>query len=303
MNAIRSVRIYVSERCNARCPNCFNREKRKDGIINIQFFENLCRYFSLNKVRIMKIMGGEPTLHPLFGPLMQLAQEHFPQVNLFTNAINDNVFLFSPRDEDSITYNFRFHRVLTIEKLMLDKPGERNLEIQVTTNIDHEHMWEDILRICSLDKNRIHPCFTLDCTSDIFEVKDIVIPKYEYLLNHCHAEGLSVRQDHLLPLCFLKGTKIPSTKYGAKCSSDCMGLIGVDGSIMYCNQFNRILGVIQKDEGFIPFQDYVGLLFAEADRIQENSKTKGCQSCAFYRVFCTGGCFAGKESITKVYPF
>ena len=126
-----NIRFYITEACNAKCPNCFNKENRNETYMDVDRFEELCLYFSKNGGTQIKIMGGEPTIHPNFEEIMRIAQLRFPVVSLFTNALSSNLLKFKPRAEDIITYNFKFRRRLNNENMFLDLPGVRNLEIQV----------------------------------------------------------------------------------------------------------------------------------------------------------------------------
>ena len=73
------------------CPNCFNRDNRRDVSMDINRYESLCKFFSVKDNKQIKIMGGEPTIHPSFGAMMKIAQNYFESVSLFTNAISDKL--------------------------------------------------------------------------------------------------------------------------------------------------------------------------------------------------------------------
>lgn len=112
-----SLRVYITEQCNANCPSCFNKSSRSKLSMDIEHFKKICTFFSSNGVKRIKIMGGEPTLHPDFDVLMTLAQNSFQQVFLFTNAINDGILNFKPRESDSVVYNFTFHKLWDKKKI------------------------------------------------------------------------------------------------------------------------------------------------------------------------------------------
>ncbi len=297
-----NVRFYVTEACNAKCPNCFNKENRQETYMEVERYKILCEFFSRNGGKQIKIMGGEPTIHPYFGEIMNIAQSYFPVVSLFTNALSPNLLKFKPRTEDIITYNFKFRRRLNRENMFLDSPGIRNLEIQVTPSVVKEKLLDEIIRITSLDKDRIVPCFTLDCTADIFKDRDFIVPIYEYLISGCTKEGIKVGQDHLVPLCFLVDTKIPMPNLGANCFLNCAGLIDSNYNLRFCNQHSKILTNMFVNGKIISLSEFENSLKKQHDEILSRISEKGCGSCAMFGKYCNGGCFAGKSIISSITP-
>ena len=63
---INSIRIYLTESCNANCNHCFNKGIREDRHMDTAKAEMLFNYFASNGIKNLKIMGGEPTVHPDF---------------------------------------------------------------------------------------------------------------------------------------------------------------------------------------------------------------------------------------------
>lgn len=291
------IRIYITENCNSKCANCFNAHERGTATIDIEHFLELCDYFKSNGVDTIKIMGGEPTVHPYFLEIMKIAQDYFPEVYLFTNAINDKILDFNPRQNDAIIYNFRFSKQLTESKLLLDKPGRRSLEIQITNATKIDKVYSEIISVCGNFTDRINPCLTFDCTQNIFENKDVLINKYIKIRNLCEKFGFVVGQDHLVPLCFLYGSEIKMPQTGCICQENCAGLIDANYNIKFCNQYPQILGNLYESKALMPFEKYLNLLSMQRTVIQNTAKEKLCGRCPFYDLYCNGGCFISKEYI------
>ena len=296
-----NIRFYITEACNSRCPNCFNRDNRREVSMDINRFESLCKFFSAKDNKQIKIMGGEPTIHPSFGAMMKIAQYYFESVSLFTNAISDKLLEFIPREKDIVTYNFRFSKLLTEKKLLLDKPGLRNLEIQITQNINKEKLVDEIISVTSINKDRIRPCLTLDCTSDIFQYKSDIANVYEYVWSTCLEKGIIMGQDHLIPLCFLEGTRIPVPKGGSRCNLSCAGLIDSECNLHYCNQYYEDRISIFKDSNEIISDDELSAFLMEChDKMLKVNGAKGCSTCPLFLLLCNGGCFMGKDCVSNV---
>lgn len=302
VNMLSSVRVYITENCNAKCPNCFNSKYRGNSQMDLSQFSKLCEYFSSNNIKNIKIMGGEPTTHPEFSEFLKIAQSYFSSVSLFTNAINSKVTEFNPRETDSIIYNFKFSKAFSsFEKLLLDKPGRRSLEIQITTKTDINQLMSELELFSKINSKKITPCLTLDCTENIFSYRNDLIQKYKTIWDYCKEIGFSVGQDHLIPLCFIKGSNIPMSINGAICSLNCAGLIDSNYQIKYCNQFSDVLGLLIKENGDInfTFKEYENLLISKHIDIISKSLIKGCEKCLFWDKYCNGGCFTAKDTISS----
>ena len=293
-----NIRMYITEACNAKCPNCFNRFNRTNSSMDIDIFEKICIYFRDNGISNIKIMGGEPTIHPDFSEITKVAQKHFKTVSVFTNAINDNIQDFEPRENDSIIYNFKFANLLNKEKLLIEKSGRRSLEIQITSTTNTNKVIESISRLLDINGSKVlNPCLTLDCTENIFKYRRILVEKYEKIWHFCRDNGLTMGQDHLIPFCFIAGTKIPMSKEGAICRLSCAGLIDSSYNIKFCNQFSKNYISLFDNGEFIEFEKYINFLKNQYTEIVNLSSKKGCSRCSVYGLLCNGGCFASKDTI------
>lgn len=292
--------MYITEKCNANCPSCFNKDVRGAAEMDLEHFCMLCSYFKLNNVKHIKIMGGEPTMHPNFNTFVTVAQDYFEYVHIFSNGLTKNITSWFPRDTDSIIYNFRFADYLTPEKLMLDKAGKRGLEIQITKDVCINSLFDSIWRVCSFDKDRITAIFTLDCTSNIFKNREIVIDKYVKLWNKCQDVGIKLYQDHKIPICYLYKSTIPLLyKASSVCSIKCSGLIDANYNLVYCNQYPYKLINMFSSNGIIPFEILCNYLKMEHLRHQNIALQKICKDCIFYDANCNGGCFISKDDISR----
>lgn len=292
-----SIRVYITEQCNAQCQSCFNKKNRSNALMDIRHFEELCRYFSNQGISRLKIMGGEPTIHPLFAEFMHIAQSYFPNIYLFTNAINNRILNFIPRNTDSIIYNYTFRKLWNRDKLLLENPGKRAFEIQIQEKTNEESIATDIK---SLDEHRITPVLTLDCTSNIFKHRDLLISKIEYLQSFFNQNNIKHSMDHRIPLCFIYGSKIqmPISNFN-QCTLSCSCLIDASYHLRFCNQSPNKLLSIYKDGKILPIQIIENALCKEFYTRQLENLNRICLNCIFYEKLCNGGCFMNNGLITK----
>lgn len=297
---IRSIRVYITEQCNANCPTCFNKQNRSNVNMPFNKFCDICDLFSTNGVQHIKIMGGEPTIHTDFSRMVEYAQQKFQYVHIFTNSINDNITEVNLRENDSIIYNFNFSKCITLSKLLPNSLGNRALEIQISTSTDEEKILPEILRIYKLQPQRVTCVLTLDCTENIFIYKDVLIKKYKRIWDFCEQNSIPLYQDHKIPLCWIYGTQIPIIHDKKSiCSIDCAGLIDASGNLKHCNQHPNELVNIYDGENLLPYDIICNYLKLAHNKIEQVALEKICITCVLYGRNCNGGCFTSKEHITK----
>jgi len=297
---IKSIRFYITEKCNAKCVNCFNRDTRRSTSMTLEKYEVLCKYFSSLDVKSCKIMGGEPTIHHDFLAIMEMSQHYFDYVGLFTNAIDKSILSYNPRSNDIVTYNFKFSKVLTKEKLLIDKPGKRHLEIQINEETDTDSLIEEIKRIYELSCKKVVVALTLDCTENIFEKRSSILKNYKIVQDFLIKENIPHRTDHKVPICFSYNSPYPATVSASTCRMECAGLIDSQYNLRFCNQFPEILTSIFEPSGtLIEPEIMYNYLKNKRYDIQSSCLSKICKDCILYDKYCNGGCFVAKQIITR----
>lgn len=298
-----SMRVLITERCNADCKNCFNKGRRHGIDMGFDGFQKLCLYLhDVAHVKRLKIMGGEPTVHSDFLRFFLYAQEVFPVVILFTNGINDAINHIAPRENDIIVYNLECMGLdFDVNKLLLNRPGKRILETQISHDCDVFLIKEKIERIIhNSTGHEIIVSLTLNCVENIFDFKKEIVDKLQSITSFLQRNLVSYTWDHGVPFCFSvnTGIKFPPK---ALCSYECCGLITADYHVQYCNQNPVDIGIIYDEQAgiFVPF-DYFEKKFriAYAEKMEMN-KHKICSDCPLWFTKCNGGCFIHKDFITK----
>lgn len=297
---MRSVRVFLTEKCNANCPHCINKNKRGSSLMDVKRFRKMCQYFQNNHVEGIKIMGGEPTIHPQFDEMLRISQQFFKRVSVFTNAINDALLLFKPRKMDGINYNFIFFQTLSKHKFLLQYPGYRALEIIIQKDTDEDSLLKNIFSVTKGKEKRFSVLLTMDCTENIFQYRDILIQKFEKIFLACKRKGFKVSLDHSIPVCFIYGTKIPIFRHGAFCDLSCAGLIDADFNLRFCNQHpQKLINIFAENGEILPFQIIENHLKYTHLQNQINAMNKICLDCPLFDRSCNGGCFITQKAITK----
>lgn len=85
--------ILITNYCNQNCSFCFAAKEMADTTIDremeLKNFEKILKKMRNKNLRIdmVKLLGGEPTLHSQFEDIIKLSLKHFPYVQIFTNGI------------------------------------------------------------------------------------------------------------------------------------------------------------------------------------------------------------------------
>lgn len=298
MNNHTTMRVYITEKCNAKCKTCFNASSRSESEMTLSDFNRLCQYLSENGITTLKIMGGEPTIHNEFEKIVSSAQEYFETISIFTNGLNNRIKNIKLRDNDSIVFNFSFNKTLNENNLFFENGGKRNLEIQVHKETDEKALLNRILEIASINKEKTHISLTLDCTSNIFIEKPYIIPKLRYIEDGLTKREFSFGYDHKMPACYLYNTGLHPSSLGM-CNFHSSGLIGADLKLRFCNQYSEKILEIYQNDRFLPWNIVRNHLLNAYYKLQVKALDKICSNCIFFGSKCNGGCWISNDRITR----
>jgi MoaA/NifB/PqqE/SkfB family radical SAM enzyme len=82
--------LVVSSVCNRSCAYCFTTDQPRpagEPFLPLPLFEERLEFLTRSDIREARLLGGEPTLHPRFGELVDLARAAGKAVVVFTNGL------------------------------------------------------------------------------------------------------------------------------------------------------------------------------------------------------------------------
>lgn len=298
----KGFRVLITERCNMRCPSCFNRDVRRDLEMSFFDFCQLCAYLKdEGGISRLKIMGGEPTIHPEFNRLLMHAQDCFQSVHVFTNGVNDVIGNIHMRKDDTVIYNLScMGDNYPAAKLL---PNE-NFVHAYETRVDSSNCASRIKRVLAHVYSIVGPSMvinlTLDCTEDIFANKVKIVANWNEIVDYIENElGISYKVDHAIPYCFFMGSDMKVKLKGSFCPLKCAGLITPDLFLRHCNQTSENLIRIRQNGRFISWQILEQHLQCEHYKMAYDALNKVCKNCLLYGKKCDGGCFVFKKGILR----
>lgn len=274
-------RVVLTELCNGTCPHCFNAEFRKTAVMDA---DKLIKFWRTNqgdflKTKPVKLMGGEPTLHPRIIEIMQEACLHFQTVDLFTNGTN-----MLKISSDPLILKYHMLNVVKyiingftfdIDKVEEYLPYVGKFLLHFVIPYDKKEMYELIGKITKcMDLNPlvniiISPNTQVDLFDDEIQenYRKIWMEAISTVVPRLMARGVSFNYDHVLPMCFytqemldelhaIPGIhdqnsfidSIHAIKITCCCEAQ-MGLILPNFDLYFCNQTHIKVGSILDENG------------------------------------------------------
>lgn len=82
--------LVISKVCNLHCDYCFTRdylsEVGEGDYLSEQAFEERLDFLERSGIKDVRLIGGEPGLHPRFGELLERARGRFENIVVFSNG-------------------------------------------------------------------------------------------------------------------------------------------------------------------------------------------------------------------------
>jgi MoaA/NifB/PqqE/SkfB family radical SAM enzyme len=85
--------ISITTECNRRCKYCFAEDSQSDTAVKVmsrEIFLAAIEYLKRSKIRQVRLLGGEPTLHPDFIWMIDLAEREGFKLMIFSNGLINN---------------------------------------------------------------------------------------------------------------------------------------------------------------------------------------------------------------------
>ena len=298
----KSMRVLITDKCNMNCATCFNKSLRKNTEMPVETFNDLCSYLkNEGGIRRLKIMGGEPTIHPYFLDIVEIAKNNFESIHIFTNASTDIIKSLCLRPKDTVIYNISCMGLrFPFQKLLPEQECVHAFETRIDYNSNVERIKALLAYVHSVLKEKMIVNLTLDCTDNIFVNKKAIISNWNDLVSFIEDElQIPYMVDHNIPYCFFVGSNMKLHIKHSICSTNCAGLIAPDLSLRHCNQTISNLICIRQNGRFIPYKILKQYIYTEHIGRLHECLSKLCKDCMFWDVKCNGGCFVSKAHITR----
>jgi MoaA/NifB/PqqE/SkfB family radical SAM enzyme len=168
--------VLLTTKCNLRCSYCFAQEKLQNSrnqTMSLGDARKVIEFLKRSGHPVFRAMGGEPTLHPQFPEILQMALEAGMRVDVLSNATWPE------------RYNALFQRV-----------SPRHLFFLL--NIDHPDSYTPkIWSLIERNLSAVAPRENVTLSFNVFETR----PRYEYVLDLIRTHRIDkVRLSFSLPV-------------------------------------------------------------------------------------------------------
>ena len=306
------MNILVNIKCNAHCSYCFAGGKCCSRTnISLQDYCRALKFAVVSKDNQIKILGGEPTLHPKF---IQIISEtmHFYQpqeIQIFTNGfVNSNIVDFLKNKKLNYILNFTARNFINEEKsklsYFLQIVGPQTMlginYFGKLTDAETLEIFQTIKKFKLRKTIRLGisaPTYNLSNLSFNFNRSRKILNEDLVLLSKkCLQEGISIFMDcSCVPLCAIDDKTITYLKKYARTDLKvlCEGPIDLlpDNNVIRCFACSSVRYPLRSFRNKQEIRD----LFKKMDSfLLQYAGEEKCQNCQFYCKTCQGGCMAYK---------
>lgn len=125
--------LLLTTECNQTCPFCFataqTGEITDDKYLSVELFKKYLDYLDRSGMDSVRLLGGEPTIHPEFLSFVNMARERNKKINIFTNGLIPKrvIEVLSELNEDecrllvNVTPNIEYSNTINQTKLNVIK--------------------------------------------------------------------------------------------------------------------------------------------------------------------------------------
>jgi len=319
-------RIVLTELCNGKCPHCFNAEFRKtaemDADILLKWWRQNRGNQLISKKRV-KLMGGEPTLHPRIIEIMQEACLTYGGVDLFTNGLKmeeiskDPLILKYHLMNNFIQYIINGY-TFDIDDFMKYAPFISKINLHFVVPYNRTEFYEMMGKVvdCMRLQPMIHMIISPDTQVNLFDddiqdnYRETWMEAITTIVPQLLHRGIGFNYDHVLPMCFYTQEMldrlhnngvydnnnwidgIHSVKITC-CGDVQMGLILPNFDIYFCNQTRIKLGSLLDDNGEPKSVEEVTTMLQKFSKIKTESVKELSPKCKVCPVVasCKVGCY------------
>jgi hypothetical protein len=305
--------LAISTVCNQNCPYCFtvdylNKSGTQRDFLSVDDFENNLSFLERSDIDEVRLLGGEPTLHPQFTELIKRARKTGKRIMIFSNGlipedalscleslpVTECTVLVNVNAPDIAGESIHARRYVTIRRL-----GERTLlgfNIY-QTNFQLDFLLPIITEAGCRPAIRLgiaHPCLSVD-NQYIHPNQYVAIGKKIVHYARVAAKvGVALEFDCGFVRCMFSDADLEILKAaGANVGWRCNPIldVSIEGQVIHCYPLSSLGGLPLTPEANAPALRHA---FVSRTRLYRQAGIfRECSTCPFKVVGeCPGGCLA-----------
>ncbi len=309
------MNLLITKTCNRSCPYCFAQTEvtldstHSAGNISFDAFKQYLSFLKNNSINSLKLLGGEPTMHPYFIELIDLGLKNEFTVTVFSNGIWKNQHRLKLRDAQykNIQYLINVNEnkdTKAHEKAQLVKTLEAvGEQVQLSFNIFRQDFdltfLQDVINTYGLLRSiRVGLSSPIvGAGNSAINVSDLkhIGKRLIQQMTIMEAADILVEFDCGFTYCMFEesdaATIVQSTKYGLFSTCDFIGDVDYNLDVWPCFPLSNAPHVnLEKYNKIEDIRNYYKNKFSS---IRSFGSTDECLQCKYLRRNqCCGGCLA-----------
>lgn len=312
----RTIQVNITYDCNRNCSYCYVKDFLNNGnSMHIKDFNNLLNWLEQNNIKAINLTGGEPTVHPQFAEMVNLASSRGFSVNVFTNCLFDKTLLQTLENVNGFLININEEKYYTKEEYQKLKKNLKAIQHKKLTLMfcvnDELESCEHIIDACKkyridnvlIDVTHPNSLHTNEYVQkeNLNEIKNKLIRFTKDLtLNF-----IRVELARPLPFCSFSDEEIKYLSFGHNFRSTCQpgsGIVSVNPDL----RVNPCLSIFIKGPKITDFKssgDYVKYYKKSMDKLKwQRTLFQRCKTCTHFEAKeCQGSCLCRKTKGFNVY--
>lgn len=305
---IYSVNLVINSHCNLRCPYCFAQEittqtknsLQNKGLLTLNGLEKILHLTGDQKQ--VKILGGEPTLHPHFVEICERVGKNGNPIFILTNATLplDSIRHLNP----GLLVNFNDPSMYSIQQLSIIRNNFQNFGAKVVLSLnifDDNFSWNSHLQ--AINEFGLSKSIRIGISQPIhnqmnhyLETKKIstVTKKILLMAESLARHSISIYFDCGFTPCMFENSEIAQLlKLGAITETFCEPALDIGPKLEIWRCFPFSSKIKYNLDDFSSLED-AWLKFKENDlMLREQHQDDNCRLCEYYRFgICDGGCLS-----------
>ncbi len=321
----KSLNIILTYLCNNNCKYCFapklkfNIDIPEAFFMSIENFSFIMDYLKKNKIRDVRLLGGEPFLHPEIEKIFNeiIDRKYFKHITIFTNgmfdskirrillklrnsiAINLVVNLNHPSDYDKGNYDLVQNNIEFLK--------DNGLDLSLSYNIYKENFdYSPILKTCkTFGIRRLRVCIANPDSSNNNLILDLkqrkkIGKRLFSLYMDALDKGLKVLFDCVISPCIFTdselGKIVKKNAYSFDGFGICSPALDVDPSLKVyrCFATNKIAIANLRD--FAKIEDLYYYFVDKVDNLKWHVVNEECKNCVYFKSgLCQGDCIGFRQ--------
>ncbi len=307
--------ILLNNYCNRRCPYCFAQQRLKQPEsqsqnLSLANLGRIIRFLKQSDIKGVSLLGGEPTLHPEFGLLVDKILAAGFGLSLFTNG------LMPLKALDYLTQmdNQKLHMVVNINQPDDCKPAESEQLAHTLAKLGHraglgfniykpQPAFEFLLE--AIDKYKLYKYIRLSMAQPILKADNDYLPLQEYsklapqlvkFASQCDKSDIKLAFDCGFILCMFSEEQLGRLYlYNVSLGFYCAPAIdiGPDLDLWRCFPLSKVY-----NRNLDEFENYRQIIDFYQQKFEPFSLFGGlpeCSQCKYRRRRqCSGGCLSYK---------